>query len=138
MSLLERSEQMQPQKMLHMESGSVKSGWGGLIEMAEMTSRECFRAVMNFKKPDRLPWYEWPWNEAIYRWIMEGLPISEIMAQREEYDMSVLPYSISVIELDVSKYFGFENFSPPEYTISIDANPIPRYFAKTLEETDDY
>jgi len=111
----------------------------GLTTMAGMTPRERFRAVMNFKKPDRLPWYEWPWNEVIYRWIGEGLPISAITAQKEEYDMyGTLPYSISVMVLDVSRYFGFENFSPPEYTVVIDGTCLPRFATKTLEETSDY
>lgn len=107
--------------------------------MAEMTSRERFRAVMNFEKPDRLPWYELPWNEVIFRWIKEGLPISEITAQKEEYDMyGANPYSNSVMVLDVSKYFGFENFSPPEYTVVVDGTCLPRFCTKTLEETSEY
>jgi len=107
--------------------------------MAEMTPRERFRAVMNFKKPDRLPWYEWPWNEVIYRWIGEGLPISEIMTQKEDYDMyGTVPYSISLMVLDVSRYFGFEFFCPPEYSVIVDATCLPRFFSMPLEETSDY
>ena len=36
--------------------------------MAEMTSRERFRAVMNFQTPDCLPWYEWTNNEIVLDW----------------------------------------------------------------------
>jgi uroporphyrinogen decarboxylase len=94
---------------------------------------------MSFERPDKLPWYEWPWNEVIYRWIGEGLPISQIIGQKEDYDMyGALPYSISLMTLDVSRYFGFEVFTPPEYTVIIDATCLPRFFSKTIEETTDY
>jgi uroporphyrinogen decarboxylase len=94
---------------------------------------------MHFRKPDRLSWIEWPLNEAYYRWIQEGLPISEIVVQGEEYDMhGSVPYTVSSMQLDASRYFGFEAFSPVDYTILIDSTPIPRYFTKTLEETMNY
>ena len=94
---------------------------------------------MNFRKPDRLPWCEWPWSDTTYRWIEQGLPISEITVQSELFDYAgACPYAHSVTELNVGRYFGFEPLSPPESTIVIDGTPIPRYFTKTLEETDDY
>jgi uroporphyrinogen decarboxylase len=42
------------------------------------------------------------------------------------------------MSLDVSRYFGFERFTPLESAITIDQAPLPRYFAKTLDETADY
>ena len=43
---------------------------------AEMTTRERFQAVMNFRPFDRLPIYEWAgwWDKTIERWRSEGLP----------------------------------------------------------------
>ena len=95
---------------------------------------------MNFKKPDRLPWYEFVEEyEAIYRWIGEGLPMSEITVRIENLDLSgALPFAVSYSVFDVSRYFGFEHFTPPESAVTIDQAPLPRYFVKTLEETADY
>jgi hypothetical protein len=44
--------------------------------LAEMTTRERFQAVMNFRPFDRLPIVEWAiwWNHTIDRWRKEGLP----------------------------------------------------------------
>jgi uroporphyrinogen-III decarboxylase len=44
--------------------------------MNEMTSRERFHAVMNFKPFDRLPILEWAgwWDKTVDRWRTEGLP----------------------------------------------------------------
>jgi len=107
--------------------------------MDEMTPRQRFRAVMNFEKCDRLPWYEWPGAEVTYRWIREGLPISEIMAQNEEPDGNgALSHSFSCMALDTSRHFGFETLTAPEHMVTIDHCTIPRYFTKTLEETPDY
>jgi hypothetical protein len=41
-----------------------------------MTTRERFRAVMNFQPFDRLPMIEWAlwWNKTVERWVSEGLP----------------------------------------------------------------
>ena len=42
----------------------------------EMTTRERFKAVMNFRPVDRLPAMEWIhwWHETLDRWYAEGLP----------------------------------------------------------------
>ena len=44
--------------------------------MKEMTTRERFHAVMEFKDFDRLPIVEWAswWDKTIERWRSEGLP----------------------------------------------------------------
>lgn len=44
--------------------------------MDEMTTRERFRALMNFRPVDRLPIVEWAgwWTETLERWRAEGLP----------------------------------------------------------------
>ena len=49
--------------------------------MSEMTPRERFRAVTHFRKPDRLPVYEWigiP-DETLLRWLKEGLLLEKIV-----------------------------------------------------------
>lgn len=53
--------------------------------MREMTVRERFRAVMDFRPFDRLPVVEWApwWDKTIERWRCEGLP-----AQLEGYEIN--------------------------------------------------
>jgi uroporphyrinogen decarboxylase len=92
---------------------------------------------MRFEKPDRLPWYEWPYDEAVFSWIKEGLPIDEIRSMRQIPEVQgALTYSTERAVFDVSKYFGFEFFSPEDYTVIIDQSPIPRFYCKTLEDND--
>jgi uroporphyrinogen decarboxylase len=107
--------------------------------MREITPRERFKAVMNFEKTDRLPWFEWPYTEVIIRWIEEGLPIREILKQEEvlEGDGSC-PYSTARLVFDVSTYFGFENFYQEEYNVIIDQGPLPRFPCKTLKDTEEH
>ena len=105
--------------------------------MVEMTPRERFRATMRFETPDRLPWYEWPYDEVVYSWIKEGLPIDEIRSYRQTPEVQgALTYSTERATLDVSRYFGFESFSPEDLTVIIDQSPIPRFYCKILEEAD--
>jgi len=124
--------------MLQLGFGSARNG-SVRRKMAEMTPRERFRATMKFEKPDRLPWYEWPYDEAVYFWIKQGLPLDEIRSYRQIPEVQgALTYSTERAMLDVSKYFGFESFSPEDFTVIIDQSPIPRFYCKTLEEAERY
>ena len=40
-----------------------------------MTPRERFNAIMDFKKPDQLPWLEWFDEEVLLEWAKQGWPI---------------------------------------------------------------
>lgn len=55
--------------------------------MTEMTTRERFHAVMEFRDFDRLPVVEWAswWDKTIERWRNEGLPPEA----KERYDISM-------------------------------------------------
>jgi len=105
----------------------------------EMTPRERFRKVMEFKKPDRLPWMEMQLDATTLRWIREGLTIDHVVKTR--YDLiwngsllivQPLPYTF-----DVSEYFGFIPLLNPETTIMIDLGPLPRYTSKILRSTEE-
>lgn len=105
----------------------------------EMTPRERFKMVMNFKKPDQLPWMEMQLDETTLRWIHEGLPIDKVVKTR--YDiiwngalLIVQPLSYT---FDISQYFGFIPLLNPETTITIDLGPLPRYTPKVLKESKD-
>ena len=69
---------------------------------------------MNYKKPDRLPFYQFIgfWPETINRWYGEGLPPG----------------------MSVSDYFGFDK----REQIPLDYGPIPQFVPKTLHENERY
>ena len=69
-------------------------------------------AVMNFQKPDRLPFCEFLgfWPSTCNRWYREGLPI----------------------DLTVNEYFGFEDIRGLK--IKLDFGPIPRFVQRTVSE----
>ena len=45
-----------------------------------MTPRERIKAVINFKKPDTLPWFENFYDETLVKWFKEGFPADEVTA----------------------------------------------------------
>ncbi|MCD6529972.1 hypothetical protein J7L06_06765 [Candidatus Bathyarchaeota archaeon] len=47
------------------------------------TPRERFRAVTHFRRPDRLPLYEWVGipDDTMLRWIEEGLNLRDVIDQ---------------------------------------------------------
>ncbi len=85
-----------------------------LKEVEGLNGRERFRAIMNFKSPDRLPLYEWLgyWDDTLSRWYSEGLPPG----------------------MSVEDYFGFDRID----TLPIDFDPIPRFVSRILEEDERY
>jgi uroporphyrinogen decarboxylase len=107
--------------------------------MSDMTPRERFRAVMHFRKPDRLPLYEWvaiP-DQTMLRWIKEGLPLENVMDQDELFVAGEL-LSITCYRLfsyHQPKYFKFLDRTEE---ITIDFGPIPRLGYRILEESERY
>jgi len=107
--------------------------------MSDMTPRERFRAVMHFRKPDRLPVYEWvaiP-DQTMLRWIKEGLPLENVMDQDELFVAGEL-ISVTCYRLfsyHQPKYFKFLDRTEE---ITIDFGPIPRFGYRTLEESERY
>jgi uroporphyrinogen decarboxylase len=107
--------------------------------MSNMTPRERFRAVMHFRKPDRLPLYEWvamP-DETILRWIKEGLSLEDIVDQEELFVPGEL--------LSISCYHLFSYHQPKYFKlldrmeeITIDFGPIPRLGCRIIEENEKY
>jgi len=102
--------------------------------MSEMTPRERMRAVMHFRKPDRLPFTEFLgfWDETTIRWHNEGLPRIYDLQELMDHRIGVAVHSLY---MNYFKYFGLEVSGR---SINIDLSPIPRFFRRTLEETDKY
>ena len=105
----------------------------------EMTPRERFKRIMDFKKPDRLLWMEDQVDTTTLRWIREGLPLDQVI--QSSYDLAyngglwlVLPTSYT---FDISKYFGFLNVAiVSKTTVTLDLGPLPRYPLRIIKETE--
>ena len=105
-----------------------------------MTPRERIRAVMHFRKPDRLPWYETFFDETIIHWIQEGLPIQKIVSEPSYESVfggaCILAWP-KPLTFHPNPYFGCGGWYDI-LIVPIDLSPIPRYVSKTIEETERY
>jgi hypothetical protein len=89
----------------------------------EMTTRDRFRAVMNFEPFDRLPIVEWAgwWDQTIDRWHAEKLPV-EIT---DRYD--------------ICRHFGLDIYQQAGVPVSSSGLPSPPGHGKGIVQTmDDY
>ena len=103
-----------------------------------MTSRERIKAVVNFRKPDVLPWCEKFFDETLVKWLGEGLPPEKVIV----IDWEVRVGSVSLLNWPIVKgfnpysYFGCDNYS--SLSVPIDLGPIPRFKQRVLDETERY
>jgi len=101
-----------------------------------MTPRERIKTVINFKKPDMLPWCEKFYDETMIKWFGEGLPADKILV----IDWEVRAGSVSLLNWPILKgmnpysYFGCYNFTG--LTVPLDLGPMPRFKQRTISETD--
>jgi hypothetical protein len=112
----------------------------GVSEMSEgeMTPRERFNRVMNFRKADRLPWMESQLSETTVRWIREGLPIEQVVRTRYDLDYggAMLIVEPQPHAFDVSTYFGFDPIHT-DRDVVIDLGPLPRHAIRIIEQDGD-
>ena len=106
----------------------------------EMTPRERFKRVMNFRKADQLPWIEMQLGDATTsKWMREGLPIEHVV--RTSYDVqnggAILIIGPGPYAFDVSRYFGFDLLNDSDRDLQIDLGPLPRHVPKILEQDGD-
>ncbi|MEM3041168.1 MAG: uroporphyrinogen decarboxylase family protein [Nitrososphaerota archaeon] len=103
-----------------------------------MTPRERIKAVINFRKPDVLPWCEKFYDETIVKWLSEGLPGDKVIV----IDWEVRSGAVSLLNwpivkgFDAYSYFGCYNYSG--LPVPVDLGPIPRFKQRTIRETDRY
>ena len=106
---------------------------------SRMTPRERFRAVTRFRRPDRLPLYEWVGipDDTMLRWIEEGLNLKDVVDQDE---MFVCGELLSVRRYRLFSYHLPEYFSILDRTVEVevDFGPIPRFGYRTVEENERY
>ncbi|MEM2154168.1 MAG: uroporphyrinogen decarboxylase family protein [Nitrososphaeria archaeon] len=103
-----------------------------------MTSRERIKAVMDFKKPDVLPWCERFYDETLVKWLNEGLPADKVLV----IDWEVRVGGVSLLNWPIIKgfnpykFFGCYNFL--SLTVPLDLGPLPRYRQRILRENERY
>lgn len=103
-----------------------------------MTPRERIKAVMDFMKPDILPWCERFYDETLVKWLNEGLPADEVLV----IDWEVRVGGVSLLNWPIIKgfnpykYFGCYNFL--SLTVPLDLGPLPRYRQRILREDGRY
>jgi len=104
-----------------------------------LTPRERIKAVINFKKPDVLPWFENFYDETLVNWFREGFPADEVtviewtMAARD--GVLLLNWPI-VMGFNPHSYFGCQNING--CYVPLDVGPIPRFKQRLLRETESY
>jgi len=92
--------------------------------------------VINFKKPDVLPWCEEFFDETIVKWLGEGLPANKVIVIDWEIDDVSLLNWPKVKGFDVYSYFGCYNFH--SLSFPVDLGPIPRFQQNVLKENERY
>jgi hypothetical protein len=105
-----------------------------------MTPRERFNAVMDFKEPDKLPWVEWIWTDAILSWVNRYIDAAEVTKAypgRPVYKFLVnTPRPVFIEDIDLYSHFGCMKVTG--LTDPIDKGPIPRTLIKQLAKTKKY
>jgi len=103
-----------------------------------MNPRERIRAVVNFKRPDSLPWCEKFYDETVVKWFKEGLPADEVtMIDWEVRTGSVSLLNWPVIKgFDLYSYFGCFNIGG--LSVPLDLGPIPRFRQRIIEQNERY
>jgi len=102
------------------------------------TARERIKTVVNFRKPDVLPWCEKFYDETVLKWFSEGLPAEKVTV----IDWEVRTGAVSLLNwpivkgFDVHSYFGCHNYSG--LPVPLDLGPIPRFTQRIVEETERY
>jgi uroporphyrinogen decarboxylase len=103
-----------------------------------MTPRERIKNVINFKKPDMLPWIEIFYDETLVNWIKEGLPIDEVILIEWGITLNgaLLLNWPAVKGFDPYSYFGCQSFTG--CMVPIDIGPIPRFKLRVQKENEKY
>jgi len=103
-----------------------------------MTPRERFKAVINFRKPDALPWVESFYDEVLLKWFGEGLRAEEL---------TVIEWEMGRGGTALLNWPAVKGFDPYSYFrcqsmlgcfVPVDVGPIPRFKLRVLREDDRY
>ena len=105
-----------------------------------MTPRERYRTIMDFGKPDILPWIEWFNASTLLDWIYEGKLNPHLIRTRAGVGDGI--WGLTNVNLPTSLDFPTDAIFGCIYTpglfVPFDHGPIPRFFPKLVADTDDY
>ena len=103
-----------------------------------MTPRERMKAVLNFRRPDVLPWLESLYDETTMTWFRQGLPTDKVIVI--EWEMGRGGTNLynwpAVKGFDAYSYFGCQSFYG--CIVPVDIGPLPRFKQRALEEDERY
>jgi len=103
-----------------------------------MTPRERVKAVIDFKKPDVLPWIESFFDETLVKWFREGLPADKVTVIEwviTSGGLTLLNWP-AVLGFDPYSYFGCQNMHG--CCAPLDVGPIPRFKRRVIGESERY
>lgn len=107
-----------------------------------MTPRERYNAIMDFKKPDKIPWAEIFDIEPIFSWLGTHLPTLEIIKPNPGCDSEqqlVNFQSLTPADIEYINPYPFFGCIPAGgFAAPVDMCPIPRFPTKIVEDTETY
>jgi len=102
-----------------------------------MTARERVKAVMNFRKPDVLPWMETYSVGTVLRWLREGLPIDKVaVVEDTNLPFGLLFQGPAFAGFNLHPYFG--SVAVEGLILIIDCGPIPKFNSRVLNRISGY
>jgi len=102
-----------------------------------LTARERVKAVMNFRKPDVLPWMESYNDGIILRWLREGLPIDKVaIVDDTNLPQGLLLQGPTLAGFNLHSYFG--SMAAEGLILTIDCGPIPKFKSRILNRASTY
>lgn len=105
-------------------------------ENGMMTPRERIKAVINFRKPDVLPWIELFYHETLLRWFKQGLSVDKILVVEWIVSGRLLENWPSVLGFDPYSHFGCQHMFG--CCVPVDVGPIPRYKQRVIRQDNRY
>ena len=105
-----------------------------------LTPRGRYNAILNFEKPDKIPWTELFDREGLLQWVYQGKITPYVMRAHPGYcepeiDMITNDRPIS-LDFPVDSMFGVVPFEG--LTFPSDKGIIPRYTIKQISDNEDF
>lgn len=105
-----------------------------------MTPRERYKAMMNFEKPDKIPWAEMIDVEPLLQWVYEGKIDPRVIRSRPGYQFPeggmISADNPRLLDFPINLMFGCIDFMG--LIFPNDKGIIPRFTIKQIADTDDY
>ena len=96
-----------------------------------MTTLERFRSICRFERTgDPFVWSVAAWNEALDRWVAEGMPVSDLSNMRQTNDLLLGPHDRLAGIAPVGAIFGMGKCGNPPWIVAVD----PLFERRTLED----